>query len=441
MATFISNGTPITSPSPQYDIPLVSNNGVLKAFKTLNISTYDTSASDAGIDIAFDGATDRRRWDTLNDYGIGTKHYENGFVSIYMNSNGNTYYVKALVNGIVYGGSVYNTGEQIDTWGFTVIKNIDIYCPTINTDGTVETINIHGKNLFDRSLEVQGYYLAPSNGAPSANPGSAYVRYISVKPNTKYTFSFVYKKFGYYVRVHGYNSGKEWTSLLWEQDSGTLNDVVTKTFTTGANDCYLGISYPKIDEDIQLELGSTATDYEEYFDGGTATAEMLLKVGDYQDVQEILSGAVTRNIGIKPLDGTEKWTYYPTQTMCYINTNLGMTTDYQNASCMCTHFKNISYSEGIATPYQDLVCFPSMTSFGIACFRNAAFTTTDDFKNYFAQQYANGTPVIMVYQLATPTTESVAGQTMQVQQGDNIVEITQASLDNLEIEGKYKKQA
>ena len=41
--------------------------------------------------------------------------------------------------------------------------------------------------------------------------------------------------------------------------------------------------------------------------------------------------------------------------------------------------------------------------------------------------------------LATPTTEPVAGQTMQVQQGDNVVEITQVSLDNLELEAKYKK--
>ena len=60
-------------------------------------------------------------------------------------------------------------------------------------------------------------------------------------------------------------------------------------------------------QNIRLELGSTATAYEPYYDGGTATAEMLLKLNSYQDVQSILDGVVTRNIGIKVL-GTENWT-------------------------------------------------------------------------------------------------------------------------------------
>ena len=46
--------------------------------------------------------------------------------------------------------------------------------------------------------------------------------------------------------------------------------------------------------------------------GNTATTEMLLKIGDYQDEQEILSGAVTRKVGIKVLDGTENWNMIPT---------------------------------------------------------------------------------------------------------------------------------
>jgi hypothetical protein len=63
---------------------------------------------------------------------------------------------------------------------------------------------------------------------------------------------------------------------------------------------------------------------------------------------------------------------------------------------------------------------------------------TTQFKSWLADQYAAGTPVIIVYPLATPTTESVAGQTLQVTDGDNVLEITQASLDNLELEAKYQ---
>ena len=35
----------------------------------------------------------------------------------------------------------------------------------------------------------------------------------------------------------------------------------------------------------------------------------LLKVGNYQDVQNVINGHVTRNVGIKVLDGTEDWEY------------------------------------------------------------------------------------------------------------------------------------
>ena len=41
--------------------------------------------------------------------------------------------------------------------------------------------------------------------------------------------------------------------------------------------------------------------------------------------------------------------------------------------------------------------------------------TVAQFKQWLADQYAAGTPVILVYPLATSTTESVAGQTMNIQ--------------------------
>jgi hypothetical protein len=67
------------------------------------------------------------------------------------------------------------------------------------------------------------------------------------------------------------------------------------------------------------------------------------------------------------------------------------------------------------------------------------FSTRAQWKDWLADQYAAGTPVIIVYPLATPTTESVAGQTLQVQDGDNTLEITQASLTGLELEAEYEQ--
>jgi hypothetical protein len=200
----------------------------------------------------------------------------------------------------------------------------------------------------------------------------------------------------------------------------------------------------RIYKDFQLEQGSTATDYEPYYDGGTATCEDLLSVGDYEDVQSIIDGVVTRNVGVKVLDGTEDWIE---------SSNVGKfnaqhlldgadSRIVQNTSCFCTHFLGVAPSISLAN-MEDLTCKAGWIN-GSANFDSlyVAYAKYENnlvgFKQYLADQHAAGTPVIIVYPLATPTTESVAGQPMQVQQGDNFVEITQASLDNLELEAKYQ---
>jgi hypothetical protein len=59
------------------------------------------------------------------------------------------------------------------------------------------------------------------------------------------------------------------------------------------------------------------------------------------------------------------------------------------------------------------------------------------FKQWLADQYAAGTPVIIAYVLKNSTTEQVAGQHLNTVKGDNTVEITQASIGGLELEVQY----
>ena len=70
-----------------------------------------------------------------------------------------------------------------------------------------------------------------------------------------------------------------------------------------------------------------------------------------------------------------------------------------------------------------------------------AATTVAELKTWLAGQYANGTPVIVVYVLKNPTTDSVAGQTLEVKAGSNTISITDASLSDLVLEAQYKKTA
>lgn len=165
----------------------------------------------------------------------------------------------------------------------------------------------------------------------------------------------------------------------------------------------------------------------------TATAEMLLKIGDYADVQEIISGAVTRNIGIKMFDGTEDWAAHSSAVGTYRYRLDGKL--LEKSLFLSTHFV---YSSAISTELTDgkMMCGAASPNIYV-CKTDTA--TLDGFKAWLAAQYNAGTPVIVVYPLAEPTTESVTGQTLQVDEGDNTLEITQASILDLELEAKYKK--
>ena len=165
--------------------------------------------------------------------------------------------------------------------------------------------------------------------------------------------------------------------------------------------------------------------------GNTATAEMLLKVGNYQDVQSIIDGAITRNVGVKVFDGTESWvagasgvTRFSIQTIPY-------------ASGVTEMFCNILPYDGNKQAAETVAGTFNTGSPYIRFAPGNGITTVEQWQQYLADQYAAGTPVILVYPLATPITESVAGQTLQVTDGDNVLEITQAGMAGLELEVEY----
>ena len=263
-------------------------------------------------------------------------------------------------------------------------------------------------------------------------------------------------RFASYSEVPTYNN--QFTGMV-----GGLTDDLTLTITTGANDKYLAFSIGHVlhtdteySDKVQIEQGSTATQYRPYrqiyTDGttetikdslnNTATAENLLSAGTYKDVQEVISGSVTRNVGIKVLDGTENWEYQsqyarfrlPILADNFISIGLRIT------PFVTTHFISVSDGRHISEVpnnacYSGILNITDDYSFYI---KTTDFTSTKSWTQFLQQQYANGTPVIIVYPLETPTTETVTEQSMNIQKGTNIIEVTEASLDDLELEAKYK---
>lgn len=361
------------------------------------------------------------------------------------------------VNGVFYtnaGTGTFTAGAEIVP---TPSKPIPIWC----NNGELKV----SPNLFDKNNlnYIAGYLTVNGNKIESSSKTETY--YIECNPNTTYTLqrekvktSGQVFRFASYSEVPTYNN--QFTGMV-----GGLTDDLTLTITTGANDKYLAFSIGNVlhtdteyIDKVQIEQGSTATQYRPYrqiyTDGttetikdslnNTATAENLLSAGIYKDVQEVISGSVTRNVGIKVLDGTENWEYQsqyarfrlPILADNFISIGLRIT------PFVTTHF--ISVSDG--RPIENIpnnACYSGVSASTkpdrLSLFiKTTEYVTLADWRQYLQSQYNAGTPVIVVYPLATPTTETVTAQPMNIQKGTNIIEVTEASLDDLELEAKYK---
>ena len=298
------------------------------------------------------------------------------------------------------------------------------YMTKVYADGTVETINVHGKNLIDvtdfsipNNSSTSALWTGSMTGPLCLSVDKSQVTSVGT-PGTRFLILVVNGNTTYV----GYN----------DADSVAINGTLTSI------KCYNSLAYAKVVGKIslQLERGTTTTAYEPYYDGGTATAEMLLKVGDYQDVQSIIDGVVTRNVGVKVLDGTENFET-ATATNCYSLTNTLGTGNFSDRTIMCSHFANTPTMPDTSDRQGLAFIVNKGPEYTIAFGATTQFSTQALWQQFLADQYAAGAPVIVVYPLATPTTESVAGQTLQVQAGDNTLEITQASLTGLELEAQY----
>lgn len=144
----------------------------------------------------------------------------------------------------------------------------------------------------------------------------------------------------------------------------------------------------------------------------TATVPHLYAVGNYKDEVDVISGAVTRRVGVKVLDGTENWGAKNATTGQTI-TRVADMLNQSSAPLIVTHgewstsaTKDSNKWRVVVGPY--LACFPSQE-------------TTADFKAWLADQYAAGTPVIVLYPLAEEVTESVTPQRLTTVKGTNTV--------------------
>lgn len=155
---------------------------------------------------------------------------------------------------------------------------------------------------------------------------------------------------------------------------------------------------------------------------------MLNKVGTHEDIQNIVTGGITKNVGIKVLDGTEIISYNTSYNRFALT---GLGENGESNVGYCTHYKQLSTSVA-----SNDMCF-SWSSSGTLHWKDSRFSNDIvGMKAYLASEYAKGTPVIVVYPLATPTTSTVTAQPITVNKGTYNV-VAEGSLSGLDIQAKY----
>jgi len=262
---------------------------------------------------------------------------------------------------------------------------------------------------------------------------------IPVETGKTYTWSF--DKANYDFRwdssaVWGIDSnGNVVTGGVALYPSGTAYDptsyfsiTVNSPNIVGVRTTFRGGTMPATVENIKaskmmFQLGTRRTTYhpygEIYVEGTTqtladsanhtATVANLLAVGDYKDEQNINTGAITRKVGVKVLDGTEDWRWQQ-----YLNNYFTITTAQsdmlKSSSSELPGYSNMFSVVDSASGVADNTVRLVYSRFSIRY--DAANGDVNAFKQYLADQYAAGTPVMIVYPLATSTNESVTAQSL-----------------------------
>jgi len=303
-------------------------------------------------------------------------------------------------------------------------------------DGIIETLGTRSadnKNLFNGVFEQGGLYQGSLVVADTRIRTPDYISF----PAGTYTISCA-SAYEVWIEKNNASSVNWYSSYTFTATSTDKFKIAVRSKTDPATT----VIRPNDPVNVQVEAGSTATAYVPYLDGGKATCENLLGIGSTQDVQEILTGEVTRKIGVFVLTGEEWWEKLNFTGKSVFRAKVVIPDDRysnpENNIGLCSHFTVIPTSASVTSLMNDLELAWNTNS--LMCIRYDSMANLTDFLAFLRSQYDAGTPVTIVYPLATASTETVAGQTLTVSAGNNTAEIVQASIDDLELEVKYEKE-
>lgn len=295
--------------------------------------------------------------------------------------------------------------------------------------GGADKVVVYGKNLSYGSLTNKGYTSIGNESTSSTFCGNLHK--FAVAAGQKYTISWGNLPDGLSgVFINSWKEDGSWNT----RQAISASDKLTYTIPAGVGMVNFtlyktgGITIAE-DSWMQVELGEAATAYEKAVAPVNATASLLLGVGDYADQQDIIKGVITRKVGIKVLDGFEDIT--KTSGVYLIDLGDKKAT---NDNVLCSHFAFVKKTS--VSSHTNNLTISSMANSRVTI-RYNAIADEEAFRQFLQMEYAKGTPVIVVYPLASEKTETATPQTLSNPKGEVTI-VRDAEVKGLPMEATIK---
>lgn len=463
----------------------------LKGSDTVRVSFSVTAA--CNVFGCYQGADANDNYDLYASVTSGSKYfrYANGtYLSYFSNSNLGTRF------DVTFTPTGSHGMPQDSTWteaSFTSAN--DLLLGSTTTTGTSSKLkgNLYGNFIVESggverlhlipcerlSDNVLGYYdkvgetfYEPYTGFDGAvsigYDGSHYVLYAAgtdeilwiddgnkFPPNAVADVKYPVKESGSCIVSCDVNNGSNVSAVevhYYKSDGTQINYYTLSSYDDATHRVYKSFSLPNtaafvsierkssystaVVTDLKLNMGSSVTPY---IQPQSASAENLLAVGDYVDMQDIVSGEVTRKCGVWVLTGEENWSTASTNTDVYYVNATYLPNDYGVASRftpICSHLGGIISTQSITAMTDNTIKTNNSSKIVYVCVGQAY--TAAEWKTFLANQYAAGTPVIVLYPLEESSTESVTPQDLSTLKGNNVVNVN-AEVSDINFEIKYIK--
>ena len=334
----------------------------------------------------------------------------------------NNWYSIHLQNQDVTGSVKVNNKNYITRFWFYVSSGVkfDNYKVKIQlAEGNVATpyetygykvpIKVNGKNLinYKNLYSDTSKFTINDEGIVSGNHTSFNFKYYYIPKEyigKELTFSVDLKKLGIvngiYVaaNINGVKHSGNRISSTEEFEKSTLtftptseNDYIYITYGSGAGTVYA--------KNIQLELGSTATDYVPYVEPKIYNIyldEPLRKIGNYADSIDYASGKIIRNVKELVFTGNETWNM---ENLSYGSNFYTMLSDAMAGNSYKIYSNRFEYKTDGALS-ENYSC--RISSSGNLNMRYSEITSATNFQEFLK---TNNTTV--VYALKTPIEETI----------------------------------